>query len=260
MIDAIHTVTSTIKKKLDELRFLGKNDTKTFKRILQAIILMDLIEWCGDHSEYDDQTVQSRLEEIRDSIFLRNCEFDIKHTGAKVYASVNIPSSNDEWKLVTDAPFVKILNTSIQPIVNNYFAEISNTTCIPKEVPFENYKTIQQETVIDGEIKVKSVSIPDIDISNFDDCERMNTYIKTNEDGSKEIWFLDSDGTWKSGYTSQNGVGTEQVNSLIDNKIKTLRIKDFEDSGSSMVTEIVNDTTNTGKLEVANDNDIKSLL
>jgi len=34
MIDAIHTITSTIKNKLDELRFLGNNDTKTFKRIL----------------------------------------------------------------------------------------------------------------------------------------------------------------------------------------------------------------------------------
>lgn len=257
MIDAIHTITSTIKNKLDELRFLGNNDTKTFKRILQAIILMDLVEWCGDHSEYDDQRVQSRLKEIQNSIFLRNCGFDIKHIGKKEYASVNIPSSNDEWKLVTDAPFVKILNTEVSKTSSFKFKDIQNKTCIPKEIEFENYKTLDVKN--DGEIK--TVTVPDIDISNFDDCDRMNTYIKTNEDGSKEIWFLDENGNWQSGYTSKSGIGEEQVENMIDNKIGKLRIKDFSENGNSLESGILmNGSSDIGKIDLATDDDINNLL
>lgn len=260
MIDAIHTITSTIKNKLDELRFLGNNDTKTFKRILQAIILMDLIEWCGDHSEFDDQRVQTRLQEIRDSIFLRNCGFDIKYTGAKVYASVNIPSSNDEWKLVTDAPFVKILNTKISKTSSIKFKTLQNKTCIPQEIPFEDYKTINYSN---GE----SVTVPNIDISNFDDCDRMNTYIKNieNPDGTitKEIWYLDEDGNWQRGNGEVSGIGEDAVRTLIDNKISNLRIKNFvkpENSGYLESGILTDGTSETGKLDLASNDDIDQLL
>lgn len=260
MIDAIHTITSTIKNKLDELRFLGNNDAKTFKRILQAIILMDLVEWCGDHSEYDDQRVQIRLKEIQNSIFLRNCGFDIKRIGKKEYASVNIPSSNDEWKLVTDAPFVKILNTKVSKTSSIKFNDIQNKTCIPKEIEFENYKTFEQ-IVENDKGETKTVTVPDIDISNFDDCDRMNTYIKTNEDGSKEIWFLDENGNWQSGYTSKSGIGEEQVKTLINNKIEKLRIKDFSKNGKSLESGILTDgEVDTGKIDLATDDDINNLL
>lgn len=261
MIDAIHTITSTIKNKLDELRFLGNNDTKTFKRILQAIILMDLIEWCGDHSEFDDQRVQTRLQEIRDSIFLRNCGFDIKHTGAKVYASVNIPSSNDEWKLVTDAPFVKILNQEIDKTSSIKLSrKAKNKTYIPKEVYFDGYKTINYSN---GTNK----TVPDIDISNFDDNDRMNTYIKNieNSDGTitKEIWYLDEDGNWQRGNGEASGIGEDAVRTLIDNKISNLRIKNFvkpENSGYLESGILTDGTSETGKLDLASNDDIDQLL
>lgn len=265
MIDAIHTITSTIKNKLDELRFLGNNDTKTFKRILQAIILMDLVEWCGDHSEYDDQRVQSRLKEIQNSIFLRNCGFDIKHIGKKEYASVNIPSSNDEWKLVTDAPFVKILNTEVSKTSSFKFKDIQNKTCIPKEIEFENYKTLDVKN--DGEIK--TVTVPDIDISNFDDCDRMNTYIKNIEtkdsDGNtvivKEIWYIDDNGNWHKGNGEESGIGEKQVNMLINNKIEKLRIKDFSENGNSLESGILTDGgENIGKIDLATTKDLTDLL
>jgi hypothetical protein len=45
MINVKDTIYSTIKDRIDKLRFLAVNDSKVFKKILYLIIMDDIYDW-----------------------------------------------------------------------------------------------------------------------------------------------------------------------------------------------------------------------
>jgi hypothetical protein len=45
MINVKNTIYSTIKDRVDKLRFLAVNDSKAFKKILYLIIMDDVYDW-----------------------------------------------------------------------------------------------------------------------------------------------------------------------------------------------------------------------
>lgn len=102
MIDIKKTILETIKNKIKKLRFLGKNDTKGFKKILSLIILDDLFEW----SNYLDapQSIQKKLQDMRNKYILCQRDFIIKYgEPSTAYVNVNTPQTNDTWKRVWDS-------------------------------------------------------------------------------------------------------------------------------------------------------------
>lgn len=76
MIDVHKTITTTLKTRLDEVRFLARNNDKEFKKLLYLIVIDDIYKW----SEYvnESQSVQKQLKELRMQYILRNCEFNLQ--------------------------------------------------------------------------------------------------------------------------------------------------------------------------------------
>lgn len=76
MIDVHKTITTTLKTRLDEVRYLARNNDKEFKKLLYLIIIDDIYKW----SEYvnESQSVQKQLKELRMQYILRNCEFNLQ--------------------------------------------------------------------------------------------------------------------------------------------------------------------------------------
>jgi len=77
MIDVSKTIFSTIKKVIKYIRFLGHNDPKIFKKILNLIIIDDILK----ESEYRDmpQGVLKKLIDLRVNCILNNPEFVIEY-------------------------------------------------------------------------------------------------------------------------------------------------------------------------------------
>lgn len=254
MIDAIHTITSTFDKALTKLRFQGKNDTKLFRKILSTIVLTDMIEWV-DFLDIDDETqaLQLKLVELRNQIFLKNCDFDVKSIGNSFYASTNIPSSNDEWKLVKDAPVVTILTEKVDP--KTYYTFKPDPKYVPVEVIFSGYKDV---VVKEGD-KSYTRKVPDIDISKMSNTDKMNIYVDTSETPYR-YWRLDtSDCSWKELYTTQE-VGDSDIKEAVNAAIKNYKVANFNDGGSKLTTELVRDVNAEGRIELATTDDIKALL
>lgn len=253
MIDAIHTITSTFDKALTKLRFQGKNDAKLFRKILSAIILTDMIEWV-DFLDLDDetQTLQLKLVEMRNQIFLKNCAFDVKNIGDSFYTSTNLPSSNDQWKLVKDAPVVMTLIKNVTPKTNYTFTPDPNHT--PIEVMFFKYKKV---VVKEGD-KSYTINVPDIDVSKMSNTDKMNIYVDTSKTPYR-YWRLDSDCNWKELYTTQE-VGNADIQEAVNTVIRNYKVANFNDEGSKLTTELVQDIDAEGRIELATNDDINVLL
>lgn len=76
MIDVNKTITTTLKTRLDEVRYLARNNDKEFKKLLYLIVIDDIYKW----SEYvnESQSIQKQLKELRMQYILRNCEFNLQ--------------------------------------------------------------------------------------------------------------------------------------------------------------------------------------
>ena len=76
MIDVHKTITTTLKTRLDEVRFLARNNDKEFKKLLYLIVIDDIYKW----AEYvnESQSIQKQLKELRMQYILRNCELNLQ--------------------------------------------------------------------------------------------------------------------------------------------------------------------------------------
>lgn len=85
MIDVNKTITTTLKTRLDEVRFLARNNDKEFKKLLYLIIIDYIYNWAVYVNE--PQSIQKQLKELRMQYILRNCELNLQkyNTHTHVY-------------------------------------------------------------------------------------------------------------------------------------------------------------------------------
>lgn len=75
MINFNNTINTTLYKYFNNLRYLAKNDTKAFKKILGAVILKDIVDIAMKYDK--SQSIQHRLQLILTDYLLHNCEFNL---------------------------------------------------------------------------------------------------------------------------------------------------------------------------------------
>lgn len=192
MIDVKATILSTIKDRIARLRFLGRNDPATFKKILHLIVLDDLYDWSTWLE--DEKETQLRLQEARLQYILNNCEFDIKNTKyMPFYINVNTPQTNDTWKRIWDDPSVRFV-TSATTEKEKYQKPTCNRS---QQAHF---------------ITLNAAGYPDIDFDSLTDCEKMDIYIDKTS-GLMFYWNFDTC-TWEQ--TSPQGLSEKDVVNIIE--------------------------------------------
>lgn len=251
-IDFIKTTADTIHDRITKLRFLGLNDPCVFRKILESIVLTDMIEW-GTDRDVDPNLIE-RLIERRNGIFFKNDFFKISYFGPKIYTSINTPHSNDDWKLVSDAPDVLYLQTPVSAQIS-YDTWERDPNYTPKTVEIFELTSIKQDGTY--------VMVPDIDISDFTTHDKMNTYVYTDIDtGEQTFYYLDENCNWKQAYTSKSGYDPADVTNEVQKQLQNLQIDNYTYGSDAMTTgiSIAEGTKETGKIELATDDEIANLL
>lgn len=75
MINFDNTINTTLYKYFNNLRYLAKNDTKAFKKILGAVILKDIVDIAMKYDK--SQAIQHKLQIILTKYLMHNCEFKL---------------------------------------------------------------------------------------------------------------------------------------------------------------------------------------
>lgn len=102
MIDADKTLYVSTVDAINKLRYQAVNDQKSFKSLIQAILVNDILTWA---QEKESQHVKDHLQSLRDSMLLGNPIFNIQHIcDSNAYVNVNTPQTNSTWKQVWDKP------------------------------------------------------------------------------------------------------------------------------------------------------------
>lgn len=192
MIDVKSTILETIKDKIKKLRFLGKNDTIAFKKILSLIVLDDLYEW----SNYldDSQAVQKKLQDLRVNYILCQKDFNIQYFPQEnFYVNVNTPQTNYTWVRMFDSKDLTEVSDIIYPSTEK---PEQPTSFVPDpSCPISLVYFGGPNDPIPAEDPVQRTGHPDVDLNKLTTCEKMNIYI--NRETGK-TYFLDSDTcTWK---------------------------------------------------------------
>lgn len=232
MINVDKTLLSTLRVKIDDLRFLAQNDTQGFKKILTVVILKDLLEWAPSMGE--DECTMKKLSKKIDELILRNCEFTIERDfNTNNYVNVNTPQTIYTWQRIWDRPDVVYNKERETDISEHSFAYTPDPSCSPSFVYFDDYNEW-------GE--------PDIDRSKLTVCEKMDIYINRT---TGEIWYLKEDGNWDTMKGSVDSIDWSKINNAPviyqgikhevtdDNKIRVeLLEEDYPmDEGIEMATE-----------------------
>lgn len=192
MIDVKATILSTIKDRIARLRFLGRNDSKVFKKILHLIVLDDLYDWSIWLE--DEKETQIKIKEARTQYILDNCEFDIKNTKfMPFYINVNTPQTNDTWKRIWDDPSIKIVGSA-----KEQKSKYQKPTC----------NRAQQAHFV----TLNAAGFPDIDFDSLTDCEKMDIYIDKTS-GKMFYWNFDTC-AWEQ--TSPQGLSEQDVVDIIE--------------------------------------------
>lgn len=186
MINVKDTIYSTIKDRVDKLRFLAVNDAKAFKKILYLIIMDDVYDW----SSYigGSQEVQDIIQHLRYDFIRHNEEFLIERDiDASMYVNVNTPQTNNTWKRVWDSPNVVLLEGN-KFVSNTPQVFVPDPNCKVGMVFFPGY--IREDLYVGIDIEGK----PSIDLNELTTCEKMNIFI--NRDTGK-MYYLDESCNWK---------------------------------------------------------------
>lgn len=228
MIDIKNTLLATIRKTLTKLRYLGQDNPKLFRSILEVCLIQDLIDWADGFSDVPIST-QLALRDRQNYIILHNCGFDIKQLADHVYVSANIPmpNNNDFWKLIDFNPAGVV-------IVND--PKEGNTVLkIWKEDP--NYTPIVVEYFADSEGDAGPSSIIKEDGSKlFDEKtatvhDKMNVYVNRK---TGTVWYYDTDCTWHA--IGKNADATNEA--TIRNIVEQYKINYSDENGEYILTKL----------------------
>lgn len=185
MINVKDTIYSTIKDRVDKLRFLAVNDAKAFKKILYLIIMDDVYDW----SSYigGSQKVQDIIQHLRYDFIRHNEEFLIERDiDASMYVNVNTPQTNNTWKRVWDDPNVVLVKGAFTP-----------STTPQKFVPDPSCEVgiiFFPDKDLFGGIHVGANGQPDVNLNKLTTCEKMNIFINRN---TGKMYYLDESCNWK---------------------------------------------------------------
>lgn len=186
MINVKDTIYSTIKDRVDKLRFLAVNDAKAFKKILYLIIMDDVYDW----SSYigGSQEVQDIIQHLRYDFIRHNEEFLIERDiDASMYTNVNTPQNNNTWKRVWDNPNAVLLE-------GNSFTPITKPqTFVPDPKCKVGMIFFPDENLFGG-ISIGNEGQPVVNLNNLTTCDKMNIFI--NRDNGK-MYYLDIHCNWK---------------------------------------------------------------
>lgn len=102
MIDADKTLYVSTVTAINKLRYQAINDQKSFKSLIQAILVNDILTWS---QEKESIRVKNHLQSLRDSMLIGNPIFNVHHIcDNNAYINVNTPQTNSTWKQVWDKP------------------------------------------------------------------------------------------------------------------------------------------------------------
>lgn len=186
MINVKNTIYSTIKDRVDKLRFLAVNDSKAFKKILYLIIMDDVYDW----SNYlgGSQEIQDTIQHLRYDFIRHNEEFLIERDiDASMYTNVNTPQTNNTWKRVWDNPNVVLLEGN-KFVSDTPQVFVPDPNCKVGMVFFPGY--IREDLYVGIDIEGN----PSVDLTELTTCEKMNIFI--NRDNGK-MYYLDVHCNWK---------------------------------------------------------------
>lgn len=103
MIDVNNTIYKSIQKAIGMLRFQAIDDSKTFRAILELIILDDVMDWAKSLDL--PQKILEQLIERKTKLILCNPAFDVQYDqGSTAYTNVNTPQTSSTWKRIWDQP------------------------------------------------------------------------------------------------------------------------------------------------------------
>lgn len=250
MIDVKSTIFKTINDTFDKMRMLGLNDRSLLKKIMYLIVLDDIYDW-SDYID-DSQQVQNKLQELRTNFILCNPEFTVcQFPFDQHYVNVNTPQTNNTWKRVWDAPYVKIIDNKIEPFIPE--STISPWTPDPScEIKLIYFYTEADQTSkqyleltygVHGE-KLKTI------------CDKMNIYI---DRATGQAWYLDTDCTWKP-IGNVEGMTQQQVEALLGEYKINREWIDSEGSnpGKIELTLVKGEANN--KIELLTENDVEEMV
>lgn len=184
MTNVKDTLFSTIKERVDRLRFLADSDPKVFKKILYLIILDDVYDWAQYKNA--DQELQDKLEQLRYNYILQNHEFIIERDRViESYVNVNTPQSHDTWKRVWDAPNAVIVEGTFKPFEASGNCEL-DSSCDVGMIFFPSDSF--------GGIGESPTGEPDVNLNNLSTCEKMNIFINRN---TGKMYYLDESCNWQ---------------------------------------------------------------
>lgn len=207
MIDISKTIFSTIKDTIEKLRFLGRNDSKVFKKVLRLIIINDLIQESNYREMPYSQGIIKKLSDLAISCILNNPEFVINDVdkysysddGTLVINKTMQPYVNDSteqtidtWRRVWDSGDVRIVKDNVKVAPQSSDCKCKPFTpdpsCTPSIIIFPS-------ATVPAHAEGK---YPDIDIDSLTICEKMNIYFNKDE---KQLYFLDPKScTWEKMY------------------------------------------------------------
>lgn len=154
MINIKCTIFENLKNAFYKLRFLGKNNTAFFKKILFLIVLDDMYDWSACLDEH--QSVQKRLQELRTRYLMCNRELEICSNPNDYYVNVNTPQSNYTWKRVWDDRSTEFITDNIEGFP---FIHLTNIT-VTKKMNNEKYLYVETLPISDnGEVNIFETAI-----------------------------------------------------------------------------------------------------
>lgn len=182
MINVKKTLASTIKDKVDRLRYLSENNPHIFKKILYLIILDDLYDWANYRE--DKIQIQEALRQKRLDFIYNNTEFIIERDQRyDFYTNVNLPQTESTWKRTWDQPNYQSITNYTEVFPEQPTSFVPDPTCSIEVVYFPNDK-----------VGVAPDGKPSVDLNLLSTCEKMNIYIN-RETGV--LYYLDEHCNWK---------------------------------------------------------------
>lgn len=186
MINVKDTIYSTIKDRIDKLRFLAVNDAKVFKKILYLIIMDDIYDWSTYLGE--SQELQNTIQKLKYDFIRHNEEFLIeREIEPFMYVNVNTPQTNNTWKRVWDDPNVVLLD-------DTYISPVTNVQTFVPDPNCEIGMVFFPDAELFGGISVGDKGQPVVNLNNLTTCDKMNIFVNRT---TGKMYFLDESCNWR---------------------------------------------------------------
>lgn len=244
MINVKNTIYSTIKDRVDKLRFLAVNNSTTFKKILYLIIMDDVYDW----SSYlgGSQEIQDRIQELRYDFIRHNEEFLIERDiDTSIYVNVNTPQTNNTWKRVWDSPNVVLLQ-------DNQFNPITTSKTFTPDPNCKIGMVFFPDEKLFGGISVGNEGQPIVNLNDLTTCDKMNIFVNRN---TGVMYYLDESCNWKP--ITQQFVGNIKKEQLAFDIYEGLEHTILDDD---LIVSLTTSSDHSTAIDLATKEDLEDIL